>query len=419
MRGRCDRLANCLFGSVSFAKHSELLPSSGLPVAAAQREETGLKSSRIVQGLAFVAIAVASAARAEDIPVGVSAGLTGYIASADQLWVEGVKLGADLINQKGGVLGDKLKIFVEDNRSEPQEAMTSHNKLMSSDHVRVFLTGCLSAGAFASAPVVVRRQIPMINCAILPNGAALVPWIFSLNPPATYEVTLRLSYLRKKGLKKFGILVDPGHYAQLQAGLAHEIAANYGLEVVGTEKYQQTDSDLAVSIKKLQSVGAQAILKMGNGASTLTAARAIRELGLNLPLLSSADDYAMFVEVAKVLGKDFFFSASRPQVFDALPDSDPTKKTIGKFIIAWRSKFGDKDPTFAARGYDAVHILAAAIENAKSSESVKIRDAVEKLHKFQGVAETYSFDTNHTGVDGNGFVLSQIIDGKLTIENDQ
>src|SRR5215471_4863603 len=118
------------------------------------------------------AIAVASLAgqaRAEDIyKIGVAAGLTGYAASIDRAWRDGLEVAAAYVNSKGGIRGRKVRLIVEDNKSEPQEAVTVYRKMISSDKVDIFLSGCLSAGNFAGAPFVVRAQIPMVLCSILP-----------------------------------------------------------------------------------------------------------------------------------------------------------------------------------------------------------------------------------------------------------
>ena len=71
--------------------------------------------------------------------IGVSAGLTGYAASVDRAWSDGLEVAVDYVNSKGGVMGRKLQLFVEDNKSEPQEAVTVYRKMISSDKVDIFI----------------------------------------------------------------------------------------------------------------------------------------------------------------------------------------------------------------------------------------------------------------------------------------
>ena len=216
-------------------------------------------------------------------------------------------------------MGRKLAVVAEDNRSEPQEAVTVYRKMISSDNVNVFISGCVSAGNFAAAGIVVRAQIPMVLCSILPQQPDHVKWAFSTLPPAGFEVEKRFEYLKEKTqIKKVGVLHDPTPYAGLQKAAAERHAASYGLEIVGIEQYKQDDADLSVQISKMNAAGARAILKIGLGGTTLTAAKNIKQLGLDMIMLTSVEDLAVFRPVAEVLGDKFFFVASPSQIYDAL-----------------------------------------------------------------------------------------------------
>src|SRR5262245_37741130 len=113
-------------------------------------------------------LAVTPAGAQEVYKIGISAGLTGYAATVDRAWRDGVEVAAAAVNAKGGIMGRKVEVVTEDNKSEPQEAVTVYRKMISSDKVDVFLSGCVSAGNFAGAPLTVRAQIPMVLCSILP-----------------------------------------------------------------------------------------------------------------------------------------------------------------------------------------------------------------------------------------------------------
>ncbi len=374
---------------------------------------------RLPAALAAVCLAILGApqAQAQDkIVIGISAGLTGYIATIDRAWVDAVRIGVDIVNQQGGVLGNKLEIVVEDNRSEPQEAVTAYRKMMSSDSAKVFISGCLSAGNFAAASIVTRQKIPMVLCSINAREPDQAKWMFSTLPPPAFEVETRLRYLRDKTqIRKVGVIYDQSPYAALLTNSAKEQGAKFEIEIVGTEQYQQTDADMSVIIKKLQAAGAGAILKMGVGPSTLTAAKNIKEMALGIPLLTSTEDIAVFRDVAQVLGKDFFFVAGPTQVYDAIPDGDPLKAAIAKFLTPWRAKYGDRDPTWAGRGYDSVLFVAEAIRRGQSFDGEKIRDQIEKISGFQGTSGAYNFDKSHYGITENPYVLAQIVDGKIAI----
>jgi len=348
--------------------------------------------------------------------IGMAAGLTGYAATVDRAWRDGVEIAIATLNAKGGILGQKIELVVEDNRSEPQEAVTVYRKMISSDNVNVFASGCVSAGNFAAAPLVMRAEKPMVLCSILPQQPDHVKWAFTTIPPPRFEVVTRLEYLQKRTqVKKIGVLHDPSPYANAQKNAAEKEAKDFGLEVAGIEQYKTDDADLSPQIQKMYAAGARAILKIGLGGTTLTAAKNIKQLGLDMLMLTSLEDIAVFRPVAEVLGDKFFFVASPSQVYEALPDS-ALKTEIGKFLTPWRAKYQDRDPNWAGRGWDAVMLTAAAAEKAKSADGGKLRDALETMDNFQGTTGIYHFSaSNHQGITENPLLLAQIVNGKVEV----
>ena len=364
----------------------------------------------------LLAALCAMPAGAQTYKIGISAGLTGYAATVDRAWTDGVKTAVDVLNAKGGVNGRKLEVIVEDNRSEPQEAVTVYRKMMSSDKVDIFLSGCVSAGNLAAAGIVAKAQIPMMLCSILPSNEEHLKWAFSTLPPARFEVEKRFEYLKENTqIRKVGVLHDPTPYANLQKSVAEKAAAGYGLTLAGVDQYKQDDADLSVQIGKMNAAGAGAILKIGLGGTTLTAAKNIKQLGLNMQMLTSIEDLAVFRPVADVLGDKFYFVAAPSQVYDALAEG-PLRKSIGDFLAPWKAKYGDRDPNWAGRGWDAVMLTAAAIQRSKSFEGPKLRDAIETITAYQGTTGVYNFSAaNHQGITQNPFYLATIQAGKVKI----
>ena len=372
-----------------------------------------MKTTSIVVLAATAAALASGPAGAQEVyKIGISAGLTGYAATLDRSWRDGVELTAAYFNSKGGRMGRKLEVITEDNHSEPQEAVTVYRKMISSDKVNIFLSGCVSAGNFAAAPMVVRAQIPMVLCSLLPANPEHLKWAFSTLPPASMEVEKRLEYLKEKTqIKKIGVLHDPTPYANVQKAAAEKNAANFGLEVVGVEQYKQDDADMSVQLSKLNAAGAKAIIKIGIGGSTLTIAKNIKQLGLDMLMLTSVEDLAVFRPVGEVLGDKFFFVAAPSQVYDSLPDS-PLKVELSKFMPLWKAKYGDRDPNWGSRGWDAMLLTQKAIEAGKSFEGPKVRDQLEMITGLQGTTSVYNMTpTNHAGITKNPLLLATFDSG--------
>ena len=365
-------------------------------------------------GLASVASAPVHAQ--QTYKIGVSAGLTGYAAAVDRSWRDGLEVAVDYINGKGGVMGRKLQLVVEDNKSEPQEAVTVYRKMISSDKVDIFISGCVSAGNFAAAQFVVRAQIPMVLCSILPPQAEQVKWAYSFLAPPRFEVESRYAWLKANTqIRKVGILHDPSPYANLQKDIAVKAAADFGIEPVVVEQYKQDDADFSPQISKMNAAGAKAIIKIGLGGSTMTTAHNIKQLGLDMLLLGSVDDLAVFKPTGETLGKQFMFVAAPAQVYDSLADG-ALKQEIARFLPVWRAKHGERDPFWGGKAWDALMATIAAIEKAQSFEGPKVRDAIEALSGFQGTSGVYNFSpTVHQGITVNPFFMGAVVDGKMQV----
>lgn len=376
-----------------------------------------MKSASVVAFAACLATSVASAQAQETYKIGSSVGLSGYAAAVDRAWRDGLEVAVDYVNKNGGILGRKIQLFVEDNKSEPQEAVTVYRKMISSDKVDSFISGCVSAGTFAAAPFVARAQIPMVLCSILPPQAEQAKWAFSFLAPPRFEVETRYQYLKDKTqIRKVGILHDPSPYATLQKNIAVKIAADYGIEVPVVEQYKPDDADYSAQISKMVAAGAKAIIKIGLGGSTLTAARNIKQLGQDMLLLGSVDDFAVLKPAAETLGDQFMFVAAPSQVYDVLPDG-ALKKEIGRFLPLWRAKHGDRDAFWAGKAWDALMVVKAAAEKDKNLEGPKMRDAIETISGFQGTGGVYNFSpTVHQGITQNPFFLATMTGGKLQVK---
>jgi branched-chain amino acid transport system substrate-binding protein len=349
--------------------------------------------------------------------IGVSAGLTGYIAAVDRAWRDGLEVAADYVNSKGGVMERKLQVIVEDNKAEPQEAVTVVRKMISVDKVNIFISGCVSAGNFATAPFIVRAQMPMVLCGILPPQPEQIKWAFSFESPPRFDSDIRYAYLKANTqIRKVGILHDPTPYANQRKDIALKAASEFGIEVPVVEQYKQDDADLSPQISKMNAAGAKAILKIGLGGSTLTAAKNIKQLGLDMLLLSSSDDLAVLEPAGATLGAQFMFVAAPAQAYDTLPDG-AQKQEIGRFLAVWRNKYGDRDPLYAGKAWDALMVTIAAIKKANSFEGPQVRDAIETISGFQGIFGTYNFSpTVHQGITQNPYFIGTFVDGKLQMK---
>jgi branched-chain amino acid transport system substrate-binding protein len=88
------------------------------------------------------------------------------------------------------------------------------------------------------------------------------------------------------------------------------------------------------------------------------------------------------------------------------------KVELSKFMPLWRAKYGDRDPNWGSRGWDALLLTKTAIENGKSFEGPKVRDQLEKISGLQGTTSVYNMTPeNHAGITENPLLLATIESG--------
>jgi len=81
-----------------------------------------VKLTKLGVTIAAAALLSVGQAGAQTIKIGVNEPLTGPFAASGTYVVNGAKIAADEINAKGGVLGKKIELVIEDNKSNPTEA---------------------------------------------------------------------------------------------------------------------------------------------------------------------------------------------------------------------------------------------------------------------------------------------------------
>src|SRR3712207_6072216 len=98
-------------------------------------------SGKALWGLAAAAALLAgSPSQAQDtIKIGVTQPLTGAVAASGTYVANGARIGAEVVNRSGGVLGKKIELIIEDNKSNPKEAVAAAEKLILKDKVPVLM----------------------------------------------------------------------------------------------------------------------------------------------------------------------------------------------------------------------------------------------------------------------------------------
>ncbi|KAA9006775.1 amino acid ABC transporter substrate-binding protein [Histidinibacterium aquaticum] len=92
-----------------------------------------MKLSQLLAGTAAVAVLATGAAA--EIKIGASLPLTGAFSIAGEKHRRGYELCVDLINERGGLLGEQVELITSDNRSDPATAINQYERFINVDQV--------------------------------------------------------------------------------------------------------------------------------------------------------------------------------------------------------------------------------------------------------------------------------------------
>ncbi len=364
-----------------------------------------------------------SAAAQAPIRIGASASKTGTYAAFGQNLLRGYELCIKHTNDKGGLLGRKIELVVEDDQSQPAIAVRIYEKLMTRDKVDLVLSPYSSPLAEPVANVTEKYRMPMVaptaaTTSIFKKGRKFV---FMVNTPAEVYLEGLVDLAAKKGLKTVALIHVDDLFGRAVVQGASELAKKKGLQVVFTDAYPEGTTDFASILAKVRAANADVLGGATRFEDGVAITRQMKALNLNPRMtgLTVGVDLPKFYEV---LGRDAEFVYGATQW---LPDLVEVRAGglipiarqypgAREFVEAHRKEFPGADLSFhTAAGYGGCQVLIEAIKRAGSLDREKIRDAILNLDLntvFGG------FKVDHDGFQvAHKMVVFQWQDGKKVI----
>jgi branched-chain amino acid transport system substrate-binding protein len=330
----------------------------------------------------------------DEIVIGEYGSLTGATATFGISTRNGIDLAIAEVNAAGGVLGRQVRVIVEDNQGQPQEAATVVQKLISSDRVVALLGDVASSNSLAAAPIAQAAGIPMVSpSSTNPRVTETGDFIFRVCfiDPFQGLVVAKFAY-NSLNARRVAVLRDVR--SDYSVGLADVFVENFtqmGGQIVVDQSYSQGDTDFSAQLTSLRSSNPDAIFVPGYYTEVGLIARQAKSLGINAPLLGGDGwDSPQLTEIGGAALDGSYFSNHY-----SAEDPNPT---IQKFVTDYRAKYNETPDGLAALGYDAAKILFDAMERAGTTDPTAVRDALAQTQNFPGVTGTITIDAQRNAV---------------------
>ncbi len=328
------------------------------------------------------------------VTIGFTSSNTGSLNTESTRQTNGLKMWVDDVNNKGGVKladGSVIKFAVKsyDDESKKDRVQELYTKLVNDDKADFLISPYSSGLADAVAVIAEQYGKVMITAGASSDsthdkGYSLVYMAYT---PASRYLTGALDLLAKldPNAKKIAFIHEKDKFSTDVVDAAKAYAEKKGYQVVMREGYDTGATDFAPFINKIPA-GTEAVLGGGHFADGSTFARQLFEKGVKAkfiamlvappePKFAELGDAALGVigpsqweppakysaEGAKAAGLEYFGPA------------------LADFVSAYKGKFNEEPSYHAAGGYAAGLILQKAIEMAGSTETQKVKAALDKM----------------------------------------
>ena len=376
------------------------------------------KALALVAACLVVSGAWPTEAQQEPLRVGMIQPLSGPIAAAGSYIVNGAKIALDRVNAKGGVNGRRLELIIEDNKSDPAETRNAAEKLIVRDKVPVIIGAWGSSMTLAMMPLAAQHGVGII-VETSSSGKITDPKtpgskvVSRIAPTSELEALGVEPLLPQLGMKKVGYLAvntDWGRGAVVAFG---DVLKKQGATIELVEYVGQADTDFYSQLTKFKAAGVDSVMITDDAPKTAKMLQQMKELGLNAKVLvtggSAWPDSIVQLAGAKAVEGAMFINFYNPYDHSLAGDADASRA----YVEEWKKRglpwIGVVE---GMRGFDAVNLVAKALETAGEPTPANVHDAIRKA-EMRGLYGLIKFDKN--GQSFPNIILSQVKDGKYAV----
>lgn len=362
----------------------------------------------------------AAASAQADITVGVILSTTGPAASLGQPAENTVKLWPD------SIAGEKLRVIVLNDASDPTEASRQASKLITEEKVDVIVGSSVTPPSIAIVEVAGNAATPVIalgggNAIIEPQEGART-WAFKMPAPEKLSVQRALEHMASHGVKTVGAIAVSTSYGNGFLNSFNEQAKEHGITISGVERYGAQDLGVTAQILRLTAAKPDAIYILSFGTPAYLPQAELAKRGYQGKVyqthgVANAD----FLRVGGKSVEGTLLAVAPVLVAEQLPDTDPTKKAGVNYVTQYEGKYGAGTRSlFGSTAWTALNWLEAsvpvALKEAKpgTPEFRKaLRDALENMKEVVSPEGVFNMTKqDHNGIDSRGQVMVTIEDGK-------
>ncbi len=348
----------------------------------------------------------------------------GPTAAFGILGKQGVEIGVDEINAKGGVLGKKIKLVNLDDKGDKEISKRNMEQLIFQDKALAVIGPANSTNALYWLELAQDNETIVITH--IATASEITTryedrprnYIFGIRVLDKEQVRLFIAWaIKETNNGKIAIIYDSTSYGMQGVKDVNEVLARWGKTPVLAKAFDRGTSveNLAKIIESAKTAGADAIVFYCLTDSSADLLKALDKVkNYNPIIIGTAANALGLWQLAGPLASKLVFTSPVTADFN-----ENTKKLNQKII----DKYGTTPAVLssAASGYDAIYFLKVAIEKAGSVDRVAVRDAMENIESFNGTMRVFIkpfTKQNHEFLTVRDSFLAHWVDGKVVLSDE-
>ena len=316
--------------------------------------------------------------RDEPIVIGVIVSLTGALGSVGDHLTKSAQLAAREINAAGGLLGGRqVQLVVVDDRTDPAQAARVTEELLEQGVVGII--GSLASAATEEVQALTSAaQVPQISCCstsqvLTELQPATDRYLFRTAPSDTVQARVLAQLAVESACERVAILhIDDTYGEPFAEGIRQSLGGEATVDVVEVVPFAGGRSNYDTEVQAVASANPDCVALVAfpdDGGEIL---RAWNGLGSPPPVTWIGTDGLKDPGFPTAAGDPSFVDG----VIGTAPIVAPDTRSANAFAISYEATYGEEPGVFGGNQYDAVILLALAIESAGTTEGSAVRDAL-------------------------------------------
>ncbi|MFW6080436.1 MAG: ABC transporter substrate-binding protein [Desulfosalsimonas sp.] len=368
--------------------------------------------------MVFCFVAAGYAQDKEPYHIGGVFSITGSAAWLGEPARNTVEMIAEEINDNGGINGRMIELHIEDTQGSNTRAVNAVRKLIKKDNVCAIIGPSRSGTSLAAVPVIEKAEIPMLSCAAaasITNPPEDRRFVFKMGQNDSDAARRIYEHMNEKGISKVGILTGTTGFGDAGRTQLKNLAEEYGIEIVADETYGPGDTDMTAQLMKIRRSDAEAVINWSIVPAQSIVPKNMKQLNMDMQLYQSHGfANTKYVEAAGRAAEGSIFPSGRIMAAETVPEDHPQKQVLESYKENYESSYGEAVTTFGGHAYDAIHIIAKALEEV-GDDPVKIRNAIENM-EFVGISGVFNFtEEDHCGLSKEDFEMMTVKDGRIVV----